>query len=125
MTQKCTIRVAELTFQERILFIRFFEGAELDLADVKEFFDLGLKFSGGKPYCILGDSRANPVSTPEARAFGAEQEYSWFRLADALLVNPTVTRLTANGYINFNKPKVPTRMFTSEEKAIAWLKTFL
>jgi hypothetical protein len=46
-------------------------------------------------------------------------------MADALLVGSTMMKLIATAYINFNKPKVPTRMFTSEEKAIAWLKTFL
>jgi hypothetical protein len=125
MEQTITIRTAKLTFSEGILYIRIFEEADMDRADVEEIYNLGLQMAQGKPYCALADTRGKPTSTPEARAFGAEQGYSKFRLADALLVDSSMMKLVANVYIKFNKPKVPTRMFESEEKAIAWLRTFL
>ncbi|MGZ3885614.1 MAG: DUF7793 family protein [Bacteroidia bacterium] len=46
-------------------------------------------------------------------------------MADALITDSLAMRLIANSYIKFNRPEVPTRMFSDEKKAIEWLHTFL
>ena len=58
----------------------------------------------------------------EARAY-----YSSLRsiTARALLVESPVTRVMANFFISINKPPVPTKLFTSEDQAVAWLKNFM
>ncbi|MFI5150641.1 MAG: hypothetical protein ACHQRM_12960 [Bacteroidia bacterium] len=119
------IRTADLLFREGILFIRILPEVDMDIADVTEIYNAGLKLADGKPYCALADARTNPVSSPEARAFGATEGYSKYRLADAILVDSTAMKLVVNFYIAFNKPKVPTRMFSKEEEAVRWLKSFL
>lgn len=45
--------------------------------------------------------------------------------ADALVVSTLPQRLVANFYIKVVKPQVPTKFFTSKEKAVEWLKQFL
>jgi hypothetical protein len=120
-----SIKKAELIFKEGILYIKFNDHIDIELEDVQEIHDEGLKLSGGKPFCALAYLGNSPMSTPEARAFGATATYSKYRLADALVVEPGLMKLVTSIYINFNKPKVPTQMFQSEEKALAWLKTFL
>jgi hypothetical protein len=125
MPRKTIIRCAELVYDERILHIYFFEHVEIDLSDVKEIYNTGITLSGGKPYCALAHLNNSPASTPEARAFGATEAYAKFRLADALLTDSLSMKLIANSYIKFNKPVVPTKMFTTEREAIEWLKTFL
>jgi hypothetical protein len=125
MQKHLKIRIADLSFEDGILYARIYEGAEMELSDVKEIYDAGLQLSEGKPYCCLADVRGNPSSTPDSRAFGAAEGYSEFRLADAILANSTMMKLVVNVYINFNKPRVPTKMFDSEEKAVEWLKSFL
>ncbi|MGZ3884568.1 MAG: hypothetical protein ACXVPD_10225, partial [Bacteroidia bacterium] len=70
MPKTTCIRCAELSFEDGILHIRFFE-TEIGLSDVKEIYDVGLVLAGGKPYCALAYLNNNPASTPEARAFGA------------------------------------------------------
>jgi hypothetical protein len=123
--KKVSIKKAELTFKEGILYIRFNNNIDIELEDVQEIQDEGLKLSGGKPFCALAYLENRPASTPEARTFGATASYSKYRLADAIIVESGLMRLVTNIYINFNKPKVPTQMFETEEKAVAWLKTFL
>ena len=125
MKKKTIIRCGELQMHNRILFIRFFEDMEIDLVDVKEIYDKGIEMADEKPYCALADVRNNPSSTPEARAFGATNSYSKYRLADAILTDSLVMKLIANSYIKFNKPKAPTKMFVTEKEAVTWLKTFL
>lgn len=46
------------------------------------------------------------------------------RIAEAILVETTANRLMANVYVNYNKPRIPTKIFTNEEEAIKWLKSF-
>jgi hypothetical protein len=125
MSQKITIRCGELVYEDSILYVSFNDGADVDRADVEEIYSEGLKMSGGKPYMTLSDIRNNPTSSPEARAFAATCDYAKFRLADALLADSSVMSLVANFYIRFNKPKVPTRLFNSKEKAVNWLKEIL
>jgi len=45
--------------------------------------------------------------------------------ARALLIESLVGQVIANFFISLNKPTVPTRLFTSEVEAVAWLKTFI
>jgi hypothetical protein len=45
--------------------------------------------------------------------------------ADAFIVGSMAFQLIANFYLKFNKPERPTKMFSDEKEAIAWLKTFL
>ncbi|HEV7230839.1 MAG TPA: hypothetical protein VGO45_05900 [Bacteroidia bacterium] len=125
MSQKITIRCGELVYEDSILYVSFNDGAEVDKADVEDIYSEGLKMSGGKPYMTLSDIRNNPASTPEARAFAATCDYAKYRLADALLADSSMTTLVANFYIRFNKPKVPTRLFSSKEKAVQWLQEII
>ncbi|HXC04719.1 MAG TPA: hypothetical protein VNZ86_08190 [Bacteroidia bacterium] len=125
LTRVAQVRSAELTFSEGILYIRIRPEIELVIADLQEISKASLILTEGKPYCALADARTSPVSSPEVRAFGATQGYSETCLADALLVDSTAMKLTVNFYIAFNKPRIPTRMFTVEAEAILWLKSFL
>ena len=61
----------------------------------------------------------------ETRKLAATEITGKYAIAEALVVNSTALKLLVNFYIAFNKPNRPTRMFDSEDKAVAWLKTFL
>jgi hypothetical protein len=72
---------------------------------------------------ISSDSFAAP--TPEARKFLAKAESNPYSSAAAYLTKTLAEKILANAFIRFNKPVRPTRMFTSEAKALEWLQTFL
>jgi hypothetical protein len=40
----------------------------------------------------------------------------------AILIDSKISSYFANIFLRFSKPKVPTRLFTNENEAIAWLK---
>lgn len=40
-----------------------------------------------------------------------------------LLQSPALTRAIDNFFMGLNKPLFPTRLFTSEEEALTWLKS--
>jgi hypothetical protein len=76
--------------------------------------------TGGKRRPVLVDIRKLKLVTREARVIfgGASDAFS----ALALLAGSPKTQLIANFFIGISRPKVPTQMFTDEEKALAWLR---
>lgn len=44
--------------------------------------------------------------------------------ATGILVRDQIEKLSANLYIGFFKPSVPTKFFTDKDKAIAWLRNY-
>jgi SpoIIAA-like len=76
--------------------------------------------TSGKRLPVLVDIRKMKSVTREARVvFGnAADAFS----ALALLADSPRTQLIANFFIGLSRPKVPTQMFTDEEKALTWLR---
>jgi glutaredoxin len=59
------------------------------------------------------------------RDYWATKEACPYSKAEAFIINSIAMRIIANFYLKINKPQRPTKMFTHEEEAIKWLKTFL
>jgi hypothetical protein len=59
------------------------------------------------------------------RDYWAKKESCPYSKAEAFMIGSTGLKLIANFYLKINKPERPTRMFTDEEEAVTWLKTFL
>ena len=97
-------------------------GIKVQLADAKENVAAITQLAAEKRRPVLMDIRASLGIEREARAY-----YSSLRsiTARALLVESPVTRVMASFFIGFNKPLAPTKLFTSEEEAVAWLKNFI
>jgi hypothetical protein len=95
------------------------------LEDAKENIATVSRINQGKPVPVLADIRAGRGIDRETREYYSSKEGLVSTRALALLVESPFTRVMANFFIGINKPPVPTRLFTSEEEAIAWLKTFI
>ncbi len=59
----------------------------------------------------------------DARAYSTEFADLHFR-AVALLVSGPMSRMLASFFLGLNKPKTPTRAFSDEAQALAWLDGF-
>lgn len=57
----------------------------------------------------------------EAMAYSASPEGLKFTIGDALVVKSMTQRITANLYLLMNRPRKPSKIFTSEKEAIKWL----
>ena len=100
-------------------------GAELTLEDVIKFFQMRLKLSKGKRHPLLLDARNIRSISREGREFGTSDEVKNMTTALAILVDSAISSVIGNFYLGLNKPPYPTKLFTSEEKAIHWLKRFV
>jgi hypothetical protein len=121
--KKVILPQAELYFiSSHILKVDMLNQEELGLDEVKELLDAVFKLANGKPYCMLTDlRRCIGASSNEARQYAADHSMPSNKIADAMITDSLAKKLTANFYIQFNKPKSPTRLFTSEDLAIKWL----
>ncbi len=81
----------------------------------------------------IADERRVPllVDITESRGISREarEEYSGEALianvcALALLVCSPVSKVMGSFFLGLNKPAIPTQLFSSEEKALSWLKKF-
>ncbi|MDP9276141.1 MAG: STAS/SEC14 domain-containing protein [Chloroflexota bacterium] len=78
--------------------------------------------TNGKRIALLADIRQQKSITREARLFYGNATHAYAALA--LLAGSPATRLIANFFIGLSHPKVPTQIFTDEEKAVAWLRRY-
>ncbi|MCE3279802.1 MAG: hypothetical protein K0S44_1993 [Bacteroidetes bacterium] len=123
---KIITRTAEISYtpENRILRIKIIEGAEIELSDALQNFEATKLLTKNDRYLILVDGRVSLSISREARAFAAESKND-DSIASAMIITSTANKLIGNFYININKPSIPTRIFSSEEKAIEWLSGFL
>lgn len=76
----------------------------------------------GKRVPMLADIRPVKSMTRGARVFFGNATDAF--LAIALLAGSPATRVMANVAMGLSRPKVPTQMFTDEEKALTWLRRY-
>lgn len=109
---------------EGFLILKPKEGVELDLDEVKVCFEAYKSLGIGPHNKVLEiiDARDGSMTT-EARAFAAEVGNDYF-IAAAIISDSLAVRMVVNFYNSFYKQKVPFKMFSTEEAARKWLRTF-
>lgn len=75
------------------------------------------------PLLITLDEFAIPPV--DAREFWALKEACPYASADAYIATNVGHSIIGNFYLKINKPGRPTKMFTKQDDAIQWLRTFL
>ncbi len=114
-----------LEIKEDIVYIFVKNDADLDLDAVVEAVEERKKLQNGKKMLALVDNRAIWQISEEANKYSVSKEVGELSIAMAILSGSTLpTRLISNFFIKFNKLHCPTKMFSSEEKALAWLNSF-
>jgi hypothetical protein len=123
---KIVTRTANISYDSisRILRIEILENAEIELADALQNYEATKILTKRDNYLVLVDGRVNLSVSREARTFAAQSKNDGCT-ATAFIITSTANKLIGNFYINVNKPSTPTKIFSSEDKAIEWLDSFL
>ena len=95
------------------------------LADAIENVEAASKISKDKKSPLLVDLRNLKSVDRKARAYYAGDEAAKVFRACVLLIDSPISKIIGNIFLNFNKPKYPVKLFTSETDAIEWLKGFV
>ena len=100
-------------------------GAEEVLEDAVENLATIRNVSENKKPPIMIDIRELKSITREARKYYASEETAKFGKAIGLVIGSPMTRVIGNFFIQLNRPALPLKLFTSEDKALDWLKGFI
>ena len=119
--QRKEISTTVLEYSNGLMCLRLKEGAEFDLAAIKEQFLAQDEMTNTEDYAVLVDATHHVSMTKECREFMAAYNNPR-RKGTALLTNYNLaTLLLANFYLKFNKPLIPTKIFNKEKEALSWL----
>lgn len=98
--------------------------AVVEIADALENSEAVLKVSDGKIYPMLVNLKEIKSISKEARDHFSMQNRKPGVKAIGLLINSPTSMIIGNFFLGLNRSTVPVKLFTVEEKAVAWLKTF-
>ena len=102
---------------------RIIDGAAQSLADARENMAAAIELCDGVRRPLLVDiSRCRPLE-PEVRHFYSGEILVESFLALALLIEVSpLGRMMGNVYLRIARPGIPTRLFTEQQSAVAWLE---
>ena len=119
-------RISEIQLDgDGILRSTIVPNAEVTLEDSKRSIAVYRELSKGKARPVLMDARNIKSSDRESRVYATGKETASVVGAFAILVGGPVSKIVGNFFLRVNKPPYPTRLFTSEDEAIAWLRGFI
>jgi len=107
---------------DKILKIEFVPKSDINLEDAQEIVRLSSEITGNIPHCNMVDMRKMTFMNNEARKYFARQDKETVN-AVGVVINSKIQRSLVNLYFKFSKPIKPTKMFETQEEAMAWLKT--
>ncbi|UKN02649.1 hypothetical protein K6119_03870 [Paracrocinitomix mangrovi] len=116
----CRISTVQIK-DENTLFINVDSNQNFGKVDAQELKKAALKLGNGKSFYNLINIGANTVTSKEAREIVTSLEGSFYKKADAIIINSISKKLLANLFLSFQKPVVPTKVFTKIEDAEEWL----
>lgn len=101
-----------LLFGDNVLYLAYFDGAEIDLQKIKEINTNGSKLVDHKPFHTVVNLRNVFGSmTDEAKTFVArDKELNDLRISEVLLVNSLPMRILTRAFLRINKPKTNTKI---------------
>lgn len=99
---------------------------EYDVEHIREIlqaYSCLLKKGEKAPVLIVSEEYTSITSA--GMKYSAGPEGTKYSKAEAFVIHSLFQKMLANFYLNFNKPKVPTRFFNEYTEAEKWLKNFL
>jgi len=119
-------RVAKLWLgEDGIVRIIHVHGADVTLEDAQETMAAYLKINKGKKRPLFVDTKTMRSLAREARKYYAGEEAAKVASAVAIIVGTPVSRVLGNFYIGLSNPLLPSRLFSSEDEALEWLKGYI
>jgi hypothetical protein len=110
---------------EGILHVRLFKAVEIDEEDAIDNFLVVKHLTQGKAVLKLVDARERFVLTEKVMVIVRQENNAEKHIAKAILVQSFMEKQLLQFFTGLTQSPFPVKIFTSEEKALAWLRTFL
>ena len=107
---------------DRVLLIKFKDGADVDVEKAEQIMKTSFKLVNKKRFYLITDARDIHGSIDHSsRKYMSEHEVNNLSIAQAIVVNNMPLKLIANFYLKFYKHNQPMRVFSNIEKARKWV----
>ena len=114
----------ELWEEDGIIYEKFKPQTVLNMEAGRKVVEDRMKLSNKRVMPMLVDI-INLVSVDvQTRRWMATEEALAYLSAGAFIINNTLTRLFFNTFLKLDKPKIPTKAFPNESKALIWLEHY-
>jgi hypothetical protein len=108
-----------------VLWHRLDAGVAVTVEDAEATLAAVHSLTSGRPVPAIVDIRGAGFADRAARdGFAGDEDVS-FEVATALIVDNSFSRQLGNLYLRWSTPNRPVRMFTSEDEAAVWARSFL
>ncbi len=108
---------------DRIMRVMFRKRSEITHESFRRLFDIFRDMIDGVPYAYIYYAEDSSATvTDEGRRFAKEEEYSFPKICNAVIVTNLAHKLLANFYLKFNKPNYPFKVFSKMEDAEKWCR---
>lgn len=119
------LKTSEVNFRsDGIVNLHIKQNQTLTGEDTKKMIDFIGETGKGKKFLLLITTGEFSMADKDARDYGASIPGNEYTIAAAIVVRSLAQKLIGNAYIKFNRPIAPNALFTDENKALIWLKTF-
>ncbi len=93
----------------------------VDLNVAKNGVETRAKLTHNENRLVYADCSIAKKATSEARIYYASVLTGQTTIALAILAPNMITKVIASFFLNFNKPKMPCKFFSTKQKALEWL----
>jgi hypothetical protein len=114
---------AKIRMVDGVVRVEIKEDAQVEVRDAMEHVEAAHKLCGHEKFPLLADITRVRSTSREARNVYGSEEASEVLTALALLVDSPISKVIGNFYVGVTRPRFPTKIFTDEAKAMAWLKS--
>ena len=111
--------------ENNIIHIHLKSHQEIELTDAQDVLEAMGILSEGKKLPVFIDVGEFVNIDEDVRTFSASKAGNIYTIADAIAVDNIAQKLLGNFYLKNDDPKVPTKIFTNKNDALAWLKEFI
>jgi hypothetical protein len=112
----------EVKVENGILFCKYEEKLLLTLELAKKMLADRLSYQKGTSYPVIILLNGLKAADKETRKYTAVEGIKGITMG-AFIVKNAIERIIYNFFFSIEKPVIPTRAFTNEEDAIAWINT--
>jgi len=106
--------------EDGVLRVVVHDGADVTADDMRAFLAARMELAPHR-VCVLIDQRRIRTMTREAQEAGTVGADKRPTVGVAILIAGPIAVMIANFFIIFGRPRYPTKLFTNEPAALAWL----
>jgi len=114
---------AHITLDNGIILVRVRDGALQRPSDARENLSVALSETSGTRRPMLVDiTRCQPLAAETRHVYSGQQLVDNFTALALLIEASPLGRMMGNVYLRVARPGIPTQLFTSESRALEWLR---